>query len=151
MGQCCSEIYKGCLWLFYLFIWLPGVLVAACGLNRSVACGILVPRMTRDRTRVPCTGRWILNHWTTKEVLVCVCVCMLVVQLCPTLCDPMDSSPPGSSVHGDSPGKNTGVGYHALLQGILPTQGSNPGLLHCRRILYHLRYQGSPRKSLQGC
>ena len=59
---CCSEIYKGCLWLFYLFIWLPGVLVAACGLNRSVACGILVPRMTRDRTRVPCTGRWILNH-----------------------------------------------------------------------------------------
>ena len=41
-----------------------------------------------------------------------------------------------SSVHGDSPGKNTGVGCHALLQGIFSTQGSNPGLLHCRRILY---------------
>ena len=41
---------------------------------------------------------------------VCVCVC-LVAQLCPTLYDPMDYSPPGSSVHGDSPGKNTGVGY----------------------------------------
>ena len=39
----------------------------------------------------------------------------LVVQLCPTLCDPMDCSPPGSSVHGDSPGKNTGVGCHAFL------------------------------------
>jgi len=40
----------------------------------------------------------------------------------------MDCSPPGSSVHGDSPGKNTGVGCHALLQGIFPTQGLNPGL-----------------------
>ena len=54
----------------------------------------------------------------------------------------MDCSPPGSSVHGDSPGKNTGVGCHAFLQGIFPTQGSNPGLLHCRRILYCLSHQG---------
>ena len=61
-----------------------------------------------------------------------------------TLCDPMDCSPPGSSVHRDSPGKNTGVGCHALLQRIIPPQGSNPGLLHCRRILYHLSHQGSP-------
>ena len=42
-----------------------------------------------------------------------------------------------------SPGKNTGVGCHFLLQGIFPTQGSNPGLLHCRQTLYHLSYQGS--------
>ena len=42
----------------------------------------------------------------------------LVAQSCPTLCDPMDCSPSGSSVHGDSPGKNTGLGCHALLQGI---------------------------------
>ena len=69
----------------------------------------------------------------------------LVTQLCPTLCDPMDCSPPGSSVQGDSPGKNTGVGCHALLQGIFPTQGSNPSTLHCRQILYHLSHQGSPR------
>ena len=134
--------------------------------------------------------------------------------LCPTLCDPMDLSPPGSSVHGilqariltgvgccfllqgifptqgsyphvlhllhwqagslppgppgdglvakscltlviswtvacqallcpwDSPGKNTGVGCRALLQGIFLTQGSNPGLLHCRQVLYHLSHQG---------
>ena len=41
----------------------------------------------------------------------------------------------------DSPGKNTGVGCHSLLQGIFLTQGLNPGLLHCRQILYHLRYQ----------
>ena len=58
--------------------------------------------------------------------------------------DPMDCSPPGSSVQGDSPGKNTGVGCHALLQGIFPTQGLNSDLLHCRWILYHLSHQGSP-------
>ena len=45
-----------------------------------------------------------------------------------TLWDPMDCCLPGSSVYGDSPGKNTGVGCHALLQGIFPSQGSNPGL-----------------------
>ena len=59
---------------------------------------------------------------------------------------PMDCGPPGSSVHGDSPGKNTGVG-HALLQEIFSTQRWNPGLLHCRRILCHLchlSHQGNP-------
>ena len=50
---------------------------------------------------------------------------VLVAQLCPTLCNPMDYSQPGFSVHGDSPGKNTGVGCHALFQGIFPTQGLN--------------------------
>ena len=52
----------------------------------------------------------------------------LVTQSCPTLCNPVEYSPPGTSVHGHSPGKNTGVGCRALLQGIFPTQGSNPGL-----------------------
>ena len=41
-------------------------------------------------------------------------------------------------------GKNTGAGSLSLLQGFFPTQGSNPGLLHCREILYHLSHQGSP-------
>ena len=49
----------------------------------------------------------------------------LVDQSCPTVCDPMDCSSPGFSVHGHSPGKNTGVGCHALLQG-LPTPGIEP-------------------------
>ena len=60
--------------------------------------------------------------------LTCVCVC-------PTLCDPMDYSPPGSYVHGDSLGKNAGVGRHFLPQGIFPTQGLNmclPRLRLCR-------------------
>ena len=43
------------------------------------------------------------------------------------------------------PSKNTGVGCHFFLQGIFLTQGSNPCLLHCRLILYHLSHEGSPR------
>ena len=53
----------------------------------------------------------------------------LVAQSCLTLCNPTDCSPPGS-IHGDSPGKNTGMGCHSFL----PTQGSSPGLPHCRWI-----------------
>ena len=71
-------------------------------------------------------------------------VLCLVAQACPTLCNPMDCSPPGPSVHGDSPGMNTRVGCHALLQGIFPTQGSNPGLPPCRQILYHLSHKPQP-------
>ena len=62
-----------------------------------------------------------------------------VAQSCPTLCNRMDCSPPGSSVHGILQAKNTGVGSHALLQGIFPTQAPNPGLPHCRPS-----HQGSP-------
>ena len=81
--------------------------------------------------------------------VTCAVLC-LFAQSRPTLCDSMYYSPPGSSVHGDSPGKNTGVGYHTrgyltLLQGIFPTQGLNPSLSHCWRILYHLSHQGSLR------
>ena len=77
-------------------------------------------------------------------------MCVLVTQSCPTLWDPMDCSQPGSSVHGDSPGRNTQVGCHTLLQGVFPTQGSNPGLPHGRHILYHLSHQGSQKISSAG-
>ena len=75
--------------------------------------------------------------------MVYIYVC-LVAQSCPTLFNITDCSLSGSSVHGGSPGKDTGVGCHTLLQGIFPTQGSNPGLPYCRQILYRLNYQGSP-------
>ena len=58
-----------------------------------------------------------------KITLCCAMLSCLVAQLCLTLCDPMDCSPPGTSVHGDFPGKNSGVGCHALLQGNLPSPG----------------------------
>ena len=91
-----------------------------------------------------------LQNENTKNKPRCVCqfinhlhVLCLVTHSCPTLCDPMDCSLPGSFVHGDSPRKHTGVGCLALLQEIFPTQGSNPGPLYCRQILYYLNHQGS--------
>ena len=62
-----------------------------------------------------------------------------VAQSCRTLCDPIGLYSPWNS-----PGQNTGVGSPSLLQGTLPTPGSNPGLPHCRQILYQLSHQGSP-------
>ena len=66
-------------------------------------------------------------------ICVCVCVLFLVIQSYLTLCDPIDYSPPGFSVHGDSPGKNTRVGCHALLQG----DHLNLGLNVCLQHLLH--------------
>ena len=57
----------------------------------------------------------------------------------------MDYCWPGTSVHGDYPGKNTGVSCHGLLHRIFPIQGLHPALLHCGRILYCLNHQGSLR------
>ena len=90
---------------------------------------------------VPYTSKYFVQ--TLKQLgssLLC-----FVTQLCQILCDLMDCSLPGSSVLGDSPGKNPAVGSHALLQGIFPTQGSNPGLPHCGWILYCLSHRRSPR------
>ena len=69
--------------------------------------------------------------WSIVELQCCVvsavepsdsvmCMCAKLLHLFLTLCDPMDCRPPGSSVHGESPGKNTLVGFRALLQGIYP-------------------------------
>ena len=65
-------------------------------------------------------------------------MCVLFAQSCVTVCDARLLSP------WDCLGKNIGVGSHSLLQGIFPTQGLNPGLLHSRQILYHLSHQGIP-------
>ena len=63
-----------------------------------------------------------------------------VAQLCLTHCDPMDLYTPWNS-----PGHNIGVGSLSLLQGIVPTQGLNPCLPHCRQILYQLSHRGSAK------
>ena len=119
--------------------------------------------------------------------LLCAVLC-LVIWSCLAPVNPLDCDPPGSLVHGNSPGKNTGVDYPcpppgnlpnpgielrspalqvdyllseppgkpinpgvgslSLFPGISLTQESNPGLLHCRWILYQLSYQGSPTSYL---
>ena len=145
--------------LFTLLLFFPSFF------SLAMSCSMWdISFIVRSQTCGPCI--WSMESWTLdclpcsllsppfplfsisllpskQGTQFCVCEC-LVTQSCPNLCDPMDCSLPGSSVHGDSPGKNTGMGFLALLQGIFPTQGSNPGLLHCRQILYWLSQQGSP-------
>ena len=78
-----------------------------------------------------CTlGRKVVQYWKWKPFS---CVQLFVI---PWIYSPWHS-----------PGQNTGVGSRSFLQGIFPTQGSNPGLLHCRQVLYQLSYQGSPTLS----
>ena len=77
----------------------------------------------------------------TIWVKTAMCVCW-VAQSCLTLGKTFQT------VRGDSPGKNTGVGCHALLGRIFPIQGLNPGLPHCRLVLYQLSYQGSPKMTI---
>ena len=72
-------------------------------------------------------------------------VIVLVAWLCLTLGNPADQSTRLLCPY-DSPGKNTGVDCHSLLQRIFPSQRSNPGLLHCRQILYHLSYREGLQK-----
>ena len=66
---------------------------------------------------------------------------MKVTQSCPILWDFMDYT-----VHENFPGQNTRVGSCSLLQGIFPTQVSNPGLPHCRQILYKLSHKGHSKQ-----
>ena len=87
-------------------------------------------------------------RWYLWGFFCVACVCANLLQLCPTLCVLLFAIP--WTVARQAPlsmgfkRKNTGVGSHALLPGISPTQGLNPGLLHCRQILHHLSNQGSP-------
>ena len=74
-----------------------------------------------------------------------------VAQSCPTLCDPWTVACTRLLRPWDFLGKSTGEGCHFLLQGIFPTQGSNPGLPHCRQTLYRLSHPGSPGDSQRGC
>ena len=101
------------------------------------------PSWSRDRAHVFCLGKGILYHWTTREAPVLwLSYAVLSRSVVSNSLWPMACSLPGSSVHGDSPGKNIWVGFRALLQGIFPNQGSNPDLPCCRWILYSLSHQG---------
>ena len=92
----------------------------------------------RDPTHVCCIGRWVLYH---QSHLMYIYVSRSVVS---DSLRPHGLQPARLLCPWDFPGKSTGVGCHFLLQRIFPTQGSNPGLPHCRQMLYHLSHQGSP-------
>ena len=91
-----------------------------------------------------CQIRHLVFHISSDLAFAVLCAVLSWSAVFDSL-QPMDCSLPGSSVHGDSPGRNTGASYHALLQGIFPTQGSNPGLPQCRQVLYQLSHKGCPR------
>ena len=110
---------------------------------------------TRDQTRVSrisCTGRWIHYHWITRfkpffqdfknwsivDLQYCVSVRCERSESCSVMSDSL--WPHGLYSPWNSPGQNTGVGSLSCLQGIFPTQGSNPSLPHCRRIPYQLSH-----------
>ena len=87
-------------------------------------------------------NKWITEVWETKWSPLCCAVLGTSVESNFVIPWTVACQAPLSM---DSPGKNTRVGCHALLQGIFSTQGSNPGLPHCRWILYQLSNEGNPR------
>ena len=105
-------------------------------------------------------NRWAIFRFLTSEIVrikgqfgflknVCFGIKIKseseVAQSCPTLCDPMDCSPPGSSVRGIFQGIVLEWIAGSFSGGIFPTQGSNLGLLHCRQTPYGLSHQGSQK------
>ena len=103
----------------------------------------------RNQTGVSCIAGRFFTSWATREVIrLSVSVGRLVV---PNSLQPNGLQPTRFLCPWDFPVKDTGVGCHFLLQGVFPTQGSNPGLLHCRQILYQLRYKESPIIRLVVC
>ena len=115
--------------LFTPFLYLPSEF---CVLSKYQLLKKKNPTFTKFDTRVP-----VPAHPSNA-----VCVCQPLSHGT-TFCDPTRLLCPQNS-----PGKNTGVGSHSLFQGIFLTQGSNPGLLHCRQILYCLSYQGRPSNAI---
>ena len=107
----------------------------AVGLIVRVAGILLAVQWLRSMLLLP-GSKGVIPGWGANIPYACV-----HAQSCPTLCDLMDCS---SSVHGDSPGKNTGVGCHFFLQGIFPTQGSNWHLLHWQADSFTTEPPGKP-------
>ena len=83
---------------------------------------------SRDWTRISCTGRWVLYRWATREAQWNMLCCAKSLQWCPTLCNPIDWSPPSSSVHGILQVRIL-EWVAALHQGIFLTQGLNLHIL----------------------
>ena len=125
------SIHTYCTLLFFLIntrftkkerermIWSWGIQnISGKGIVFLLGNTHLWPRFNALALMLECT--LIHDRCGSSRLLQDTCMRAKSLQSCPTVCDPMDCSPPGS-VHGDSPGKYTGVSCHALLQGISPT------------------------------
>ena len=98
----------------------------------------------KDWPDTSCIGKGGLSHWTGEVPIVMMKAASVSSSVVPHSLQPHGLQPTRLPCPWGFPGKDTGVGGHFLLQGIFPTQGSNLDLLHCRQILYHLSYEGSP-------
>ena len=100
-----------------------------------------------------CSTSRMIREMQIKPTMRChlSLVRVLVTESCPTLWDPMDCSPPGSTVYGIPQGKNTGVACHSFLQWIFPAEGLNPGLPYWRQILHYLSHQRSSLITMCPC
>ena len=136
---------RGCKWIWFFFSSHSALLFHIKTCTTPWHCifirGLFSVSTLHNVRLVELTAIPPSSHNASSLTFVCSVGC-LVTQSRPTLCEPMDCSPPGSSVHGILQAKTTGVCCHALLQGIFPTQGLNRGLPHCRWILYCLSHQG---------
>ena len=132
--QVCHMWWVGIYTHLWLRLW---ALASGCLVLKpsSPLCNCDVDCFT-SITSVFSSVKW--KHWNSFFTRLVWDSCVLSRSVVADSMWPMVSSSPGSSVHGNSSGKNTRVGCHVLLQGILPTQRSNPGLPHCRQILYWL-------------
>ena len=116
-------------------------------LDRQSFCAVrtgLMPLNLLPWASVPSVTLHHLLCWSSHLQMAVLCGAVLSHPVLSDSLRPHGLLPARLLCPWDSPGKNTAAGCHALLQGIFMTQGSNPGLPHCRWILYHLRYQGSP-------
>ena len=87
----------------------------------------------------------------TKSLFTQAPTYVLVAQSCTTLCDPMDYSPPGSSIRGIPQAKMLEWIAIPFSRAFSPSPGTEPGSPTCRQILYHLNHQGSPTGTLSPC
>ena len=132
------------LWAHVLWLFSPWVVsdsfatprTVACqnspGKNPGVCCHLLLQGILLTQGLNPRLLHWqVVSLWLSQSLWLSRSLCCSVMS---NSLLPHDSSLPGFSDHGDSPGKNTGVGCHYLLQGIFPTQGLNLAFSHCRQI-----------------
>ena len=109
----------------------------------------LIVSKSSSTTHFSSTCSFVSCHPDSAETVlkvVCVVLCVLVAKLCLTLAIPWTVTA-RLLCPWDSPGKNTGVGCHFLLQRIFPTQESIPGLLHCRQMFYQLSCEVTPKSN----
>ena len=136
----------------------------SCHLRFSDSCAAVVSgyslrccphrRRLHDKEIAHIAGLFLLIEWWWWLKLSCPFPGVIDGKVPENICDSYSVMSDFLRSHGLKPARlfcarnslrNAGVGCHSLLQGIFPSQGLNPGLKHCRQILYHLSHQGSPR------